>query len=245
MRWLQLDDWKGLCAVFLTLVAGGFRGFSGFSVGDRRKMSFTTKHSELQANNAVNSLLSSILPGARRLPSSSEGRRSTNPRNVKGSKAQLIDRNLKMTVEMQERNVDSLKKRQSKVKKRAVKAKKTEKDKLQQLAKLSVLERHKLAGTLTVKEQKYLNKLVSQNVKTARSWDLEEEDKDELRELQQMIISQTGGASGAKRSQKRRQRVKNFKEDVKAAANDRRYPGLTPGLAPVGLSDEEDSSDED
>lgn len=208
-------------------------------------MSSSSKHAELQANIAVNSLLSTLLPGAKKISSGIDGRRSKSSTKVKGSKAQLIDRNLKKIVELQERDVESLKKRQRKVKKRAMRANKVENDKIQQLAKLSVLERHKKVGTLTVKEQKYLNKLVNRNVRTARSLDLEEEDKEALRELQQTIISQNSGIESAKRSKKRRKTVKKFKEDIHPTVSDRRYPGLTPGLAPVGLSDEEDSSDED
>lgn len=208
-------------------------------------MSSSSKHAELQANIAVNSLLSTLLPGAKKISSGIDGRRSKSSTKVRGSKAQLIDRNLKKIVELQERDVESLKKRQRKMKKRAVRANKVENDKIQQLAKLSVLERHKKVGTLTVKEQKYLNKLVNRNVRTARSLDLEEEDKEALRELQQKIISQNSGVESAKRSKKRRKTVKKFKEDIHPTVRDRRYPGLTPGLAPVGLSDEEDSSDED
>lgn len=207
------------------------------------QMSSLSKHVELQANNAVNGLLDSLLPGAKKI--SSEGRRLKSSRGLKGSKAQLIDRNLKRTVELQERDVESLKKRQRKVKKRAVRANKKENDRLEQLAKLSVLEKHKEAGTLTGREQKYLNTQINRNARRAKSWDLEDEDKEELRELQKQIIDQTGGVERSKRSQKRRKRVKEFRAEISQQSSDRRYPGLTPGLAPVGLSDEEDSSEED
>lgn len=197
-------------------------------------------NSQLQATAAVNELLGALLPGAKKIAvgdGRSQGRGSH-----KGSKAKLIDRNLKRMVELRERDEVSLKKRQKKQKIRAIKASRASRQEIEQAAKLKVLEEHRKNGNLTAKERKYLNKLAERNAKNVEAWELEEEDRQELRELQQRIIGQI---SPERSGQARRKKIKTFKEEMKPVAADRRYPGLTPGLAPVGLSDEEESSDED
>lgn len=203
-----------------------------------------SKNAELQATDAVNKLLGSLLPGAKKLVTG-DAVRVTSRNGHKGSKAKLIDRNLKRMVELQERDELSLRKRQKKQKIRAIKSNRADRESIEQAAKLKVLQEHRKNGNLSVKERKYLNKLAERNARSANKWELEDEDKEELRELQERIISQTSSSDVSKRSQARRKRVKKFKEEIKPVAADRRYPGLTPGLAPVGLSDEEESSDED
>lgn len=203
-----------------------------------------SKNAELQATDTVNQLLGSLLPGAKKI-APGEGKRSRQS-SGKGSRARLIDRNLKRMVELQERDQFALRKRQKKLKASAIKSNRRNRDMIEQAAKLKVLDEHLKQETLSAKEQKYLNKMAERNARRLSSWDLEDDEREDLRELQERIISQTSGTgSGSKRSQARKKRGKNFKEDIKPMSTDHRYPGLTPGLAPVGLSDEEDSSDED
>ncbi|CAI4065502.1 hypothetical protein SUVZ_09G0420 [Saccharomyces uvarum] len=198
--------------------------------------------SEFQATSAVNGLLLSLLPGVPKVRANGGKKRVNN-----GSKAQLIDRNLKKRVELQNRDVHKIKKRSKLAKKKQVKVHKHDKERLEQLAKYQVLKKHQEEGTLTEHERKYLNKLIRRNSQNLRSWDLEDEVRDELDDIQQYILKQTVSTTNADRSQRRRSKKKQFKEDIKQSesAENHRYPGLTPGLAPVGLSDEEDSSDED
>ncbi|QLQ78943.1 hypothetical protein HG537_0B02900 [Torulaspora globosa] len=198
---------------------------------------------QLQATVAVNELLGALLPGAKKIVVSDAGESQVRG-NHKGSKAKMIDRNLKRMVELRERDEVSLKKRQKRLKIRAIKANRASREKTEQAAKLKVLEEHRKCGNLSAKERKYLNKLAERNAKKVGAWELEEEDREELRELQQRIISQIS-IDRSKRGQTRRKKIKAFREEIKPGAADRRYPGLTPGLAPVGLSDEEESSDED
>ncbi|CAI2036212.1 hypothetical protein SEUBUCD646_0I00520 [Saccharomyces eubayanus] len=206
-------------------------------------MSFSlSEASEFQATSAVNGLLLSLLPGVPKVRANGGKKRVNN-----GSKAQLIDRNLKKRVELQNRDVHKIKKRSKLAKKKQVKVHKHDKERLEQLAKYQVLKKHQEEGTLTEHERKYLNKLIRRNSQNLRSWDLEDEVRDELDDIQQYILKQTVSTMKADRSQRRRSKKKQFKEDIKQSdsARDHRYPGLTPGLAPVGLSDEEDSSEED
>ncbi|AGO14170.1 AaceriAER376Wp [[Ashbya] aceris (nom. inval.)] len=112
----------------------------------------------------------------------------------------------------------------------------------EQEAKLAALERHKETGRLTKEEKRYLNKRTRQGVARARTWDLEEDEADEAAALQAQILNRIGSASGAGRV--RKQRRARIREALPKASDDRRYAGLTPGLAPVGLSDEESSEEE-
>ncbi|QLL31429.1 hypothetical protein HG536_0B02920 [Torulaspora globosa] len=201
-----------------------------------------SENAQLQATAAVNELLGTLLPGAKKI-SVSDGGRSQGRGSHRGSKAKLIDRNLKRMVELRERDEVALKKRQKKKKIRAIKCSRASREEIEQAAKLRVLEEHRKRGNLSAKERKYLNKLAERNARNVDAWELEDEEKEELRELQQRIIGQIS-ADRPTRGQARRKKIKTFKEEIKPVA-DRRYPGLTPGLAPVGLSDEEESSDED
>ncbi|SJM87988.1 related to Regulator of rDNA transcription 14 [Zygosaccharomyces bailii] len=196
--------------------------------------------SELHANNAVNRLLVRMLPGV------SHDNGGKMEKNKKGSKAQLIDRNLKRRVQLQELDVTKLKKKQSKIKRREVRNQKRNLEHLEQLARLKVFEKHKKRGNLTEEELTHLNEIVELNHQKAKSWEMDEENKEDLFHLQKYILKGTVGDSGRSRSNKRRERTKNFNERKGASASvTRRYPGLTPGLAPVDMSDEEESSEEE
>lgn len=211
-------------------------------------MSSFSKSPQLQATNAVNSLLNNLLPGATKISSNSNRRRLKGSEGSKGSKAQLIDINLRKRVEIQEKDVSRIKKKEKKLRKQVVKTKRKANDQLEQLAKLQILKNHKQDGELTIKEQKFLNNVMRRNVSNAISWDLDVDDKEDLRDLQEYILDNTVASKNAARSQKRRKRTKQFKEEIggkPTSGMEHRYPGLTPGLAPVGLSDEEESSDEE
>lgn len=208
-------------------------------------MSSFSKSPQLQATNAVNSLLGNLLPGATKISTMSNKRRL---KSSKGSKAQLIDINLRKRVEIQEKDVSRIKKKEKKLRKQVLKTRKKANDQLEQSAKLQILESHKQNGVLTIKEKKFLNNVMRRNVSNAKSWDLDVDDKEDLQEVQEYILDNTLASKNAARSQKRRKRTKQFKEEIRGkqpSGSDHRYPGLTPGLAPVGLSDEEESSDEE
>ena len=198
---------------------------------------------QLQANNAVNSLLAKILPGS---PKIKTGHKSK-VNNSKGSKAQLIDKNLKQRVLLKQRDTLKIKKKQKQITKDRIKNRRAALEQLERDAKLHILESHRQKGILTTREKQYLDKLIKHNVTKVKSLDVDEEQKHELHELQDFILSNDNRKK--LRSKKRRSKVKQFKEEIKPSSKrtvvDHRYPGLTPGLAPVGLSDEEESSSEE
>lgn len=196
--------------------------------------------SQLHANNAVNGILARMLPGVSR----ENGKRVE--KSKKGSKAQLIDRNLKRRVQLQEVDVEKLKRKQNRIRRREMRNQKRSQERLEQLAQLEVLEKHRKEGNLTKNESKHLNALVRTNEQRVKSWEMGEDGKEDLLELQEYILNKTTGANKASKSQKRKSKYKNFAENDKfTSSSARRYPGLTPGLAPVGMSDEEDSSEEE
>ncbi|SCU88381.1 LADA_0E09802g1_1 [Lachancea dasiensis] len=193
-----------------------------------------------QATAAVNSVLSWMLPGSPRVDDNT--RSSLKNRSKKGSKAQLINQNLKKAVRVRERDAQGIKKREMKARKKQIRAKQVLEDEAEQRAKLEVLQKHREEGTLTQKERKFLNKVIARNVRDFKSWDSQDDD---LRDLQDAVLeyhhSHGSRAIGGKSKKKR-----GFVEESPASARtaDHRYPGLTPGLAPVGLSDEEESDGE-
>lgn len=122
-----------------------------------------------------------------------------------------------------------------------MKTKQAEMDAIDQTAKLEILRKHQAEGTLTNRERKYLNKVISKNIRGLKSWDTNDE---ELQELQNSVLGHAMEAKMRPKSKTKRRSKKEFNEE-RQSNKDHRYPGLTPGLAPVGASDEEDSSQEE
>ncbi|KAM3160772.1 Regulator of rDNA transcription 14 [Lachancea thermotolerans] len=189
-----------------------------------------------QATAAVNNVLSLVLPGSAKIDHNSTKRQN----NSKGSKAQLINANLKKAVRVRERDAHSIKKREQRNRRKLQRARQLVEDKVDQQAKLDILRKHREEDSLTAKERKFLNKVINKNVRDLKSWDV---DAEELHELQESVLRNTSQSSSLQK-RKRKQRRDDFDESKKPVSGDHRYPGLTPGLAPVGLSDEEDSDEE-
>lgn len=194
--------------------------------------------SQLHADDAVNRLLAKMLPGA--FQDGGEKKQKT-----KGSKAQLIDRNLKRRVQLREMDIEKLKKRQNRVRRRELRKQRRSQEEIKELAELELLERHRKEGKLTKKELKHLNRLVNVNAERLKSWEMDDDEKEDLLDVQKYILDKTTNVTGATKSQKRRQKNKAFNDDRKDISQSmaRRYPGLTPGLAPVDMSDEESSEE--
>ncbi|SMN18635.1 similar to Saccharomyces cerevisiae YIL127C RRT14 Putative protein of unknown function [Maudiozyma saulgeensis] len=210
-------------------------------------MSSFSNVTELHATSAVNGILSKILPGMKEIQPNKNNNLINKQKKNKGSKAQLIDHNLKKMISLQKRDIYKIKKKEKLQKKNALKERQIDYNKLEKNAKLKVLQKHKLDGKLTEKEAEYLDKLTKKSIKNAKSWDLDDEEREESLELQEYILKNKSTNKNHARSNKRRQKIKQFKEDIQDSntVSDHRYAGLTPGLAPVGLSDEEESSSEE
>ncbi|SCU94255.1 LAFA_0F20758g1_1 [Lachancea sp. 'fantastica'] len=198
----------------------------------------TAEASRKQATAAVNSVMSQLLPGCSKINDDRSGKHMRSKKANKGSKAQLISRDLKLAARVRDRDAHGIKKKEHQTRRKQIKAKLALEDQLDQRAKLQILKKHHEEGTLTNKERKYLNKVIGRNVRDLKSWDME--DEADLQDLQDSILENSGLGKQSRRTKKGR---KDFKEgpSSKAHTSDHRYAGLTPGLAPVGLSDEEDS----
>ncbi|UCS20710.1 uncharacterized protein HLK63_G08481 [Nakaseomyces glabratus] len=200
-----------------------------------------SKNSKMQATLAVNSVLASLLPGAAAITGSNK--KVSKPRVAK---AQLIDMNLKKRLELQEKNVYLEKRKEKRARKSTLRKRREEEFEMEQKAKLQILNKHREQGTLTQKEKAYLDELAKRNTKKLKSWDLEDDVKEDFLEIQAQILNDTKESS-KRRSSKKKNKNKGFKQTLSSSSKvqDHRYPGLTPGLAPVGLSDEEESSDDE
>ncbi|AMD19687.1 HCL464Wp [Eremothecium sinecaudum] len=191
--------------------------------------------SKAQATSAVNNLLESIFPGVGKVTN------KKNNRKLK-SNTQLIDRNLRRRVEIEERDTDRIKKKAKKQSKDKLRKVKRATEELVQKAKLANLKKHQQEGDLSAKEKKYLNSLIKRNISRLKGWQ-DEEAAEDLSELQAQVLEMMTGDEKNRRAKMRNQKKFKLKEKKAQANVDHRYPGLTPGLAPVGLSDEESSEE--
>ncbi|OWB78071.1 hypothetical protein B5S32_g2256 [[Candida] boidinii] len=95
---------------------------------------------------------------------------------------------------------------------------------------------------LTNIKDEQLKEIISKNVKSVKSWELS--NKSEIKKLQNQILS-LKNKEIAKRREVKAKKIKQQEFNEKVKKNLISVPGLTPGLAPVGASDDEDSSDEE
>lgn len=132
------------------------------------------------------------------------------------------------------RKLDKLKQRQ-RIKKTLEADKKFNK-----LAKYHLIKHHKDEKNLSEEESKYLKKLVKKNVNSLNSVSEidDEEIKAELKQVKQDILKLNNEKHAKKTKRIQNKKTKDF--NSKVAKGVISYPGLTPGLAPVGLDDSDD-----
>lgn len=197
------------------------------------------------ATDAVNDLLDGLLPGTTKL--NEKSRTNKHKTNSAHSQAQLIDRNLKESVSIQAQNRVKLAKKRKHDRKREIMRQKIHQNQWEVLAREHIMKKHQEKGTLDSAEKKLLQEKILHNTRTLKSRGIPEEMNDELVEAQNDVLH---ALHPPEKSLERRRRKKEFRETknnpVSSNSNfDKRFPGLTPGLAPVDMSDEEGSSEED
>lgn len=194
-------------------------------------MSFNSKSSKSHAEATVNKLFSSLLPGT-------QG--TTSKQSPSLSSAELL------SIEIENKNKlskEELKKihKQNKFKqhKKIKKALEDEK-RFNKLAKYHLIKHHKTGGELSEEEAKYLKKLVKKNVNSLnRVSEIDDmEIKSELDQVRQDILKINKEKHDKKAKRIQNKKTKDF--NSKVAKGMISYPGLTPGLAPVGLDDSDD-----
>lgn len=195
-------------------------------------MSFSTNASKTKAQTAVNRLFAAILPGLAEAPT--PGALLATEQLSK----QLSTKNKLLSEEIKKLN------KSRKLKQSRHIAKKLEQNrKFAKLVKYNIIKNHKLAaaagaGVLSEEEEKYLNKLVKKNTNMLNR--LSEVDdllvRDELDDIKRDILQLT--AQKTRENKTVSKNLRDFNEKINSGVV--AYPGLTPGLAPVGMDDESD-----
>jgi hypothetical protein len=175
-----------------------------------------------KSSSTVNKLLDSVLPG-----------HSTAGKISVSSKSQIINTIQKR---LKPEEVRRIQKKERLVQRRQVRQKREERERVESISRYQLLKQHAKDGKLSRDEKIELKKLVNRNVISVQSWRTDVED--EIVDLQKEILDLKKSDYSRKRSKK-----KINAQEVYKKKQEKRYPGLTPGLAPVGMSDS-DSDDE-
>ncbi|CDR45591.1 CYFA0S19e00694g1_1 [Cyberlindnera fabianii] len=181
-----------------------------------------TKNSK--TTGSLNRLLETVLPG-----------HTTNTALKPTSSSQIINstqKKLKPEFVRRQRKKEKLEQRKN------VKLERLSREQVEAQARYDVLLQHSKHGTLTTDEKKELKRLIKKNVVNVQSWRMENEE--ELKEIQQdiMELQKTEYTRVKRRPTTKRLDATQLYNKKQA----KRFPGLTPGLAPVDM---EDSDEED
>ncbi|CCH42492.1 hypothetical protein BN7_2037 [Wickerhamomyces ciferrii] len=177
-----------------------------------------------KSTKTVNKLLAKVLPG------------QSSSNIIKSSSSSTSQQ---LTSHQQNHKIDPYKvqKQDKKQKRQAIKIINEKRAKLLNEAKAKILEDHLNQGTLSKEEKLELKLKIKKNVTNLQSWSLEQED--DLKEIQDQILSMKN------KSKKKiiNKKSKSNQNDIYDKKTIQRYPGLTPGLAPVDMDDSEEESD--
>ncbi|ODQ78993.1 hypothetical protein BABINDRAFT_162072 [Babjeviella inositovora NRRL Y-12698] len=198
--------------------------------------SFKSDTSKLQAQSTVNKLLSTFVPGAERI-STDQSQLSLAKKRL--SSAQLVHNNATHKRMTEEEFRKQLKK-QKVMKRKQLKVSKETSAKVNKMARYQIIKKHYDDNVTDEAETKYMEKLIRRNVNSVKSWDNERDS--EIMDLQNDLLKDKFVAKAGKKKRTKASKKNDFTTKVKKGVL--AYPGLTPGLAPVGLSDDEDSDDE-
>lgn len=193
-------------------------------------MSFKSASSRAKAKATVNKLFDDVLPGSTLLPLKKVSSSAASDFALEARKNRLTK------AEVRKQNKTERAKQNKEINKRLEKDKK-----FQKLVKYNVIKSHKgAAAAMTPEEEKYLKKLVKKNSNALRrSADVNDPDiQEEIAALQQEIIAMRDEKYDKSRDRKLDAKLLAFNDKIKSGTLS--YPGLTPGLAPVGLDDESD-----
>lgn len=177
----------------------------------------------------VNRLLDSVLPG--HSTEVDTGRTHSLSQAIKKSQ------NYKTTPEEARRIKKNLKVQ----KKKEIRVNKKKNDKVAKTARLQLLQDHFKQGLLTKEESLELKKLIKQNVANIQAWEIDEDDEEDLIDIQDSIMDLE--KKDYKKETRRRINKKAIYEKPEPKTPNS-FKGLTPGLAPVWMEDEGESSDE-
>lgn len=195
---------------------------------------FSSAASKSQTESTVNKLLATYLPGT-----TVDETRSQAWNNSRASSTQQIQHETKRS-KLAPHEVKKINKLNKARLNKLVLKNQAESKRVAKLAKYDLIKnRHR--EDLTVEEQKYLKKLIKRNVNSVNrvSEILDLEVKEELDAVKSGILDKLNTRNNRKsKASSKEKRNEQFQEKIKKGFIS--YPGLTPGLAPVGLNDDSD-----
>lgn len=192
-------------------------------------MAFTSNTSKAKAKATVNKLFGSMLSGAVIETQPKKNASATEKFTQEIKKKKLTRDEIRRANKIE------------KVKRNKIINTKLEKDKkFQKLVKYNVIKSHKLGEKLSPEEEKYLKKLIKKNTNAIKKVSDVDDPfvKEEIEDLRKEIIALTNEKYHKSRDRKLDAKLESFNEKVKKGVLS--YPGLTPGLAPVGYDDSDD-----
>lgn len=111
--------------------------------------------------------------------------------------------------------------------------------KFNKLVKYNVIKAHKNTDSLTPEEQKYLLKLIKKNSNAVKRADVDDPFvQEEINDLRNEIMTLTNEKYDRSKDRRLESKLQSFNDKVEKGVL--AYPGLTPGLAPVGLDSDEE-----
>ncbi|ODV84090.1 hypothetical protein CANARDRAFT_29536 [[Candida] arabinofermentans NRRL YB-2248] len=192
---------------------------------------FQSSQSKAQTESTVNKLLANFLPGSASVITTT----STSAFDLSGqlssgaAKISQMSKNLKSLRE-NKHNIAKMKVKEKKLKNSHIRKNIALQSKITKLSKLQT-------GSKEATQQ-----LVDQNLKSLKSW--ENGNQTDLKQLQSKVLRMKNSETG-KRRKVRASKVKKMEFNARLKKGHISVPGLTPGLAPVGASDDESASESD
>ena len=190
-------------------------------------MGFSSSLSEKQTHDAVENLFEKILPGS--VVESNQKKHST---------TESVDQELRRRLGREE--VDKRKRIKKQKQRKQTRKFQREQESLQKKARDNLIKQHQKTNSLTEEERVQLRRDIRANARAMQKLgDINDmEIKEELRDLKQKILAMERKRETPKKDKK----GKSFEKKIKRGMIS--YPGLTPGLAPVGLEDSEEEDEE-
>lgn len=189
-------------------------------------MGFSSSLSEEQTKNAVENLFEKILPGS--VVESNKKKRST---------TESVDQELRRSLGREE--MDKRKRIKKQKQHKHNRKLQREQEFLQKRARDNLIKQHQETGSLTEEDRAHLRRDIRANARAVQKLgDIGDvEIKEELGGLKQEILAM----DRKKETPKKDKKGKSFERKIKRGMIS--YPGLTPGLAPVGLEDSEEEEE--
>lgn len=204
-------------------------------------MAFLSASSKARTKSTVNKLFENVLPGSNIVLAPANPLSST----------EVISKHINKK-NLSKNDITKLNKAERAKRNKQIKKKLQSDKKFLKLVKYNIIKAHKDAGStaLSPEEQKYLLKLIKKNSNSVKrnAEAIDTDIQEEIDELQNEIIEMSNEKYNRLRDRKKDTRLKTFDPDADPEDLDSdqvAYPGLTPGLAPVGMDDDEDSEEED